>query len=148
MLRSWRGRARPRGLVLALVCVGALGMWSAALAQGSPEHGSRGHGRMRGTGAASDATATPIKHVIVIIGENHSFDNVFATYQPPRGQTVRNLLSEGIVTASGDPGPQRVGRAAEHGERHHGRRLPDQPHPHRGIRDAPAAQYQLCAEGM
>jgi len=28
-------------------------------------------------------TTTPIKHVVVIIGENHSFDNVFATYQPP-----------------------------------------------------------------
>jgi acid phosphatase len=48
---------------------------------------------------------TPIKHVIVIIGENHTFDNVFGTYQPPRGQTVRNLLSEGIVTASGNAGP-------------------------------------------
>ena len=27
-------------------------------------------------------TTTPIKHVIVIIGENRSFDHVFATYQP------------------------------------------------------------------
>ena len=26
--------------------------------------------------------ATPIKHVIVIIGENRSFDHVFATYVP------------------------------------------------------------------
>src|SRR4029077_20380770 len=31
-------------------------------------------------------TTTPIKHVVVIIGENHSFDNVFATYQPPGRQ--------------------------------------------------------------
>jgi phospholipase C len=51
------------------------------------------------------STTTPIKHVIVIIGENHSFDNVFATYQPPRGQHIKNLLSEGIVTKSGSPGP-------------------------------------------
>ena len=50
-------------------------------------------------------TTTPIKHVVVIIGENHSFDNVFATYQPPGGQKIDNLLSEGIVTASGAPGP-------------------------------------------
>lgn len=50
-------------------------------------------------------TATPIQHVIVIIGENRTFDNVFATYQPPAGQTVNNLLSEGIITASGAPGP-------------------------------------------
>src|SRR4030088_2282465 len=47
--------------------------------------------------AAAPAT-TPIKHVIVIIGENHSFDNVFATYQSPNGEHVQNLLSEGIVT--------------------------------------------------
>ena len=50
-------------------------------------------------------TATPIKHVVVIIGENHSFDNVFATYQPPGHQKIWNLLSEGIVTKSGAPGP-------------------------------------------
>jgi phospholipase C len=56
-------------------------------------------------GSAGGATATPIKHVIVIIGENHSFDNVFATYRPPKGQRVKNLLSEGIVTASGGLGP-------------------------------------------
>jgi phospholipase C len=49
----------------------------------------------------SSSTATPIKHVILIIGENRSFDHTFATYQPPKGQTVNNLLSEGIVTTSG-----------------------------------------------
>jgi phospholipase C len=51
------------------------------------------------------ATTTPIKHVVVIIGENHTFDNVYATYQPPKGQHIDNLLSEGIVTKNGDPGP-------------------------------------------
>ena len=50
-------------------------------------------------------TASPIKHVIVIIGENRSFDHVFATYVPKKGQTVWNLLSEGIVKADGTPGP-------------------------------------------
>jgi len=50
-------------------------------------------------------TRTPIKHVIVIIGENRSFDHVFATYKPVSGQTVWNLLSEGIVNADGTPGP-------------------------------------------
>jgi phospholipase C len=50
-------------------------------------------------------TQTPIQHVIVIIGENRSFDHVFATYVPKHGQTVRNLLSEGIVNADGTPGP-------------------------------------------
>jgi phospholipase C len=66
----------------------------------------------RASNVRSGGTVSPIKHVIVIIGENHTFDNVFATYVPPKGQTVHNLLSEGIVTASGDPGPN-VGLALQ-----------------------------------
>jgi len=50
-------------------------------------------------------TTTPIKHVVVIIGENHSFDNMFATYQPPGRQKIWNLLSEGVITKTGAPGP-------------------------------------------
>jgi phospholipase C len=50
-------------------------------------------------------TTSPIKHVIVIIGENRSYDHVFATYVPKSGQTTMNLLSEGIVKADGTPGP-------------------------------------------
>ncbi len=49
--------------------------------------------------------STPIQHVIVIIGENRSFDHVYGTYQPKTGQTVSNLLSKGIVTGDGKPGP-------------------------------------------
>ena len=37
----------------------------------------------------SRQTRTPIKHVIVIIGENRTFDHVFATYKPKRGETRR-----------------------------------------------------------
>jgi phospholipase C len=50
-------------------------------------------------------TTSPIQHVIVIIGENRSFDHVFATYVPKPGESVWNLLSEGIVNADGTPGP-------------------------------------------
>jgi phospholipase C len=49
-------------------------------------------------------TTSPIKHVIVIIGENRSFDHVFATYQPTRREFVWNLLSEEIINADGTPG--------------------------------------------
>jgi len=48
---------------------------------------------------------SPIQHVIIILGENRSFDHVFATYVPKHGETVSNLLSKGIVTADGKPGP-------------------------------------------
>jgi phospholipase C len=51
-------------------------------------------------------TATPIKHVIIIVGENRSFDHLFATYVPKsREERVRNLLSEKIINADGSPGP-------------------------------------------
>ncbi|MGC1548966.1 MAG: alkaline phosphatase family protein [Rhodanobacter sp.] len=58
-----------------------------------------------GNGDHSGDTRTPIKHVILLIGENRTFDHVFATYTPPAGQHVNNLLSEGIVNADGTPGP-------------------------------------------
>jgi phospholipase C len=53
----------------------------------------------------TSTTATPVQHLIVIIGENRSFDHVFATYVPTGQQTVQNLLSEQIVNADGTPGP-------------------------------------------
>jgi acid phosphatase len=54
---------------------------------------------------ARRTTATPIEHLIVVVGENLSFDNLFATYEPVAGQTVGNLLSRGIVDKDGSPGP-------------------------------------------
>ena len=50
-------------------------------------------------------TESPIKHVIVIVGENRSFDHLFATYKPKHGQSIDNLLSKGIVNEDGTPGP-------------------------------------------
>jgi len=59
-----------------------------------------------GPGGNDGNTTSPIKHVIIIIGENRSFDHVFATYKPVNtNETVLNLLSEGIVNADGSPGP-------------------------------------------
>ena len=55
--------------------------------------------------ASAQTTRTPIQHVIVIIGENRTFDHVFATYKPKSGETVSNLLSKGIVNEDGTPGP-------------------------------------------
>ncbi|HEY0423754.1 MAG TPA: alkaline phosphatase family protein [Rhodopila sp.] len=50
-------------------------------------------------------TKTQIKHVIIIYGENRSFDHVFGTYRSPSGDTVSNILSKGIVNEDGTPGP-------------------------------------------
>ncbi len=55
--------------------------------------------------ADSDDTTSPIKHVIIIIGENRTFDHIFATYKPVGRDTILNLLSKGIVRDDGSPGP-------------------------------------------
>jgi phospholipase C len=58
-------------------------------------------------------TASPIKHVIVIVGENRTFDHIFATYKPKPGESVNNLLSQGIVEEDGTPG-QHYWKAAQY----------------------------------
>ena len=58
-------------------------------------------------------TSTPIEHVIVVIGENHTFDNLFGGYQPPHGQHIDNLLSKGIINRDGTPGPNFVAGAQQ-----------------------------------
>jgi len=54
--------------------------------------------------ATAGHPATPVTHLIVIIGENQTFDGLFATYVPAAGSSIRNLLSEGIITADGRAG--------------------------------------------
>ncbi|MGO9267231.1 MAG: alkaline phosphatase family protein [Candidatus Binataceae bacterium] len=58
--------------------------------------------------ASAHAPRSPIKHLIVIVGENHTFDNLFGAYRPAPGsdQTVMNLLSEEIINPDGSPGPR------------------------------------------
>src|SRR5882724_4011196 len=51
------------------------------------------------------STTTPITHLIVLIGENRTFDHTFATYRPKGSESVGNLLSRGIINADGSPGP-------------------------------------------
>jgi phospholipase C len=86
---TWRRR------LLACVSAAAIGMNAFAPAALAARPMKSGDGR----------TTTPIKHVIVIYGENRSFDHLFATYRPKNGQFVNNLLSEGIVDEFGNPGP-------------------------------------------
>ena len=59
----------------------------------------------QGTAAKDPQTASPIKHVIIVMGENRTFDHVFGVYTPRPGETVSNLLSKGIVKQDGTPGP-------------------------------------------
>ena len=53
---------------------------------------------------AHSKTATPIEHVIVLIGENRSFDHLFGAYVPRQGESISNLLSKKIINVDGTPG--------------------------------------------
>src|SRR5262249_55984698 len=56
--------------------------------------------------ASAFATDTPIKHVIILIGENRGLDHTFGVYRPKgKKQTISNILSKGIVNEDGAPGP-------------------------------------------
>src|SRR3989442_14307094 len=52
---------------------------------------------------ATSGTATPIQHVIVIMQENHSFDNYFGTYPTANGTRLDSTTSQ-LRQVSGLPG--------------------------------------------
>lgn len=86
---TWRHRA------MVCACMAAM-VLSPLSTPASPGNGDDGNDKPK--------TATKIKHVIVLIGENRSFDMLFATYISPSGEPVKNLLSEHIINADGTPG--------------------------------------------
>ena len=95
MLRASLARRLGRLLLGASVA-------SLALSQGVRAEDDRDHDW--GNPIEQIMTASPIKHVIIIVGENRSFDHLFATYVPKAGdERVLNLLSEHIVKADGSP---------------------------------------------
>jgi phospholipase C len=50
-------------------------------------------------------TESPIKHVIILIGENRGTDHTFGVYKPKgKGQTIDNILSNKVVNEDGSPG--------------------------------------------
>jgi len=87
-------RKRRLGYLLLSVSVGALVCVGGVRADDDHDH----------DGGRGIKTASPIKHVIIIVGENRSFDHLFATYRPQSDdEHVLNLLSERIVKADGSP---------------------------------------------
>jgi phospholipase C len=95
MLRSyWKAISLKCGTVIVAVLQVFVGLPLPAFAQNNNSANS-----------PDNDTQSPIKHVIVIIGENRSFDHVFATYKPVGKQRIDNLLSKGIINADGTPGP-------------------------------------------
>jgi phospholipase C len=102
MLRQLNKRLRNQAVVTAAI-LSLVGAGAARAADGDDLFGSDSNDRN---------TVSPIKHVIVIIGENRTFDHVFATYKAPHGEHVDNLLSRGIINEDGTKGPN-YGTAAQ-----------------------------------
>jgi phospholipase C len=92
-MRSTRFRRLSRAVAVVTATTSLLNLSPVVARAGEP--GAHRHPR------------TPIEHVIVLIGENRTFDNVFGTYVPKHGEQVGNLLSRGIVNADGTPGPHK-----------------------------------------
>ncbi len=90
-----RNQGRSRGLFWTALASAGISM--AVFATGMARAGQ--------SSAETTTTTTPIKHVVLIIGENRTFDHLFGTFKPNQGQTISNLLSKGIVNADGTPGP-------------------------------------------
>jgi phospholipase C len=70
------------------------------------------NGADREQSTKNSLTLTPIKHLIVVIGENRGFDHIFGVYKPRPGRRIANLLSRGIVNVDGTAGPN-FGTAAQ-----------------------------------
>jgi phospholipase C len=88
--------ARCSNATVAMIAAVALGIGVGLPLSGMPADAAN----------APPDSVTPIKHLIVVIGENRSLDHVFGAYQPKSGDRILNLLSQGIILASGAPGPR------------------------------------------
>ncbi len=90
---NWRKNALLMSATLSLSLIGA----SVGSADEKSIDGDRGD---------AVKTESPIKHIIILIGENRGTDHTFGVYKPQgRGQTISNILSKGIVNENGSPGP-------------------------------------------
>jgi phospholipase C len=84
---------RGRGLVVASIC--ALSAVLTGVAAGTPS-----------AGVAPAPPVTPIKHIVFVYNENHSFDNIFARYcatnpaQPCDGKSGRVAFADGTSAST------------------------------------------------
>src|ERR1700727_3580119 len=94
ILNRWRLKT---ACSVSLIALSAFGYTVSAHSEKTPKDTSA---------AAQVETKSPIKHVIILIGENRGLDHTFGVYNPKgKGETISNLLSKGIVNEDGTPGP-------------------------------------------
>ena len=86
-------------LISVAICLGILGA-----APGNIPNSRAVDGTSDGASLSVGDSRQRIRHLIVVVGENRSFDNVFGTYVPSGSQRIWNLLSQDIVQINGNPG--------------------------------------------
>src|SRR5882672_9905071 len=98
-LAKWRFKTAVSVSILALSAIGYAATGNTASVTTENAKKDKDH-------ANSVKTESPIKHVIILIGENRGLDHTFGVYKPKgKNQTISNILSKGIVNADGTPGP-------------------------------------------
>jgi phospholipase C len=109
-MNAKRGRAAlaTAALLSSVFAFSAFGLMTASADDGNGGNGAgvnSGPNRNKPDPEDNTRTASPIKHVIILIGENRGFDHTFGVYRPRgHGERINNLLSEGIVRFDGSPG--------------------------------------------
>ena len=86
---------KARRLMAAITAAAALVLSTAGYANNGS---AGGRSNFDPPGGKEGATTSPIKHVIILIGENRGLDHTFGTYKPKgRGEFISNILTKGIV---------------------------------------------------
>jgi phospholipase C len=108
LTRRWRATTALCVVsTLAIVSASYAGEWHKSIwdMRGHPNHHTPNQNNNDHDADDAAKTASPIKHVIILIGENRGLDHTFGVYRPKgSGQTIANLLSKGIVNEDGTPG--------------------------------------------
>ncbi|MGE5114823.1 MAG: alkaline phosphatase family protein [Acidobacteriaceae bacterium] len=76
-----------RGSVVIVIVIVAVVIWLAGC-RGPMDLQGGGGGPKFGGGDPNVATSSPVKHLIVVVFQNRSFDHLFGHFPPPNGQTV------------------------------------------------------------
>ena len=103
ILNSKRNRRLSTALYTTILATAAFGL-GAGTVSADNNYGNQGNHVGKPVGGDKGETTSPVKHVIILIGENRGLDHTFGVYQPRGGQRIDNILSKGIVDVNGQPG--------------------------------------------
>ena len=99
---AWRRATRPVLAAVALLAIAGLAAAASPAAGRNAATGDAAPGAARGKSQPIPWTTTPIEHLVVLMQENHSFDNYFGTY--PGADGIPDGACMPIDPAAGNAG--------------------------------------------